>query len=63
MITSTANFCYTYDGETSDGKAWTSSRRSLGGGRYAYVVRFIAGQGEITDEHRRAARAAIGAAC
>ena len=62
-MTSTATFHGLYSGETSDGKVWTTTRRYLSAGRYAYVVRFLAGQGVITSEHKAAARTAIGASC
>lgn len=47
-----------YSGETSDGKCWWTWPRHVNGCA-VHVIRFSPDQGEITTEHRKAARAAI----
>ncbi len=47
-----------YSGETSDGKCWWTWPRFVQG-RMVHVVRFSPGQGVISAEHKKAARAAI----
>lgn len=47
-----------YMGETSDGKTWTTSPRHINGST-VYVIRFLANQGQITAEHKAAARQAV----